>query len=278
MLKVTNYSCGDLFCIEPVIDSSVSLMNMAITKKRRFENDRGFGLYFFKFDDELLYAGSYCGSSGVARDRWWTHLASITCRFQETNFTNLSAKNDPKLGDLLARCDKKEIDRLLEHYKNRFRKIYSPIMDNQNFFHDVGFSILSITSNDNKKRLQHLLGDGRCSTFENRVQVANDRWEIFKELEATDIANRFSFQYVRITEASDQDALSQFLYSQDAERSAKRRLVQRFIEDKVIEALNPPANKIKTAVSGEGYSKAVIDASFKFIGECIALGATSGRG
>lgn len=272
MMEVTRHTCGELFRIEPVVNSSVSLMNMAITKKRRFGNDRGFGLYFFRFDDELLYAGSYCGSSGVARDRWWTHLASITCRFKETNFTNLSAKKDPKLGVLLADCDMKEIGRLLERNKNQFKKVYLPVMDNEKFFQDVGLNLLSITSNDDKSRLQHLLGDGRCSTFENRVKVANDRWEEFSELEVADISNRFSFQYIRINEASDQNALSQFLYSRGGDRLGKRRLVQRFIEDKVINELSPPANKIKAPISSDGYSEAVIDASLKVIEKCISLG------
>ena len=272
MVEITRHTCGELFRIEPVVNSSIPLMNMAITKKRRFENDRGFGLYFFRFDDELLYAGSYCGSSGVARDRWWTHLASITCRFRETNFTNLSAKKDPKLGDLLAGRDMKQIGYLLERNKNKFQKVYLPVMDNQKFFQDVGLSLLSITRNDDKSRLQHLLGDGRCSTFKNRVKVANDRWEEFRELEAADISNRFSFQYIRIDESSDQDALSQFLYSRGGDPLGKRRLVQRFIENKVINELGPPANRIKAPISSDGYSEAVIDASLKFVEKCISLG------
>ena len=65
MIDVGQYSCGDLFGIETVNTPEIPLMNLRFVKKHHFEDDKGYGIYFFRFNDELLYAGSYCGSSGV---------------------------------------------------------------------------------------------------------------------------------------------------------------------------------------------------------------------
>jgi hypothetical protein len=117
------------------------------------------------------------------------------------------------------------------------------------------------------------LGDGRCSTFERRVKVANDRWDIFRDLSADDISRQFSFQYIRISDRVQEDPLVQFLYSDANELSKKRRLVQRFIEDRLIESLLPPANKVKPPLSGEEFDEAVIAASLRLVDQCLELAA-----
>ena len=272
MIDVGQYSCGDLFGIETVNTPEIPLMNLRFVKKHHFEDDKGYGIYFFRFNDELLYAGSYCGSSGVAKDRWWTHLASITCRFQETNFTNLNSKKDPKLQDLLADCNREQIHELLERSKTNFREVYIEVFDNKDFFDDVASKLLSITPTSSKQTLQHLLGNGSCSTFQRRVKVANDRWDQFKKLSASDIATKFSFQYIRIREGQYQNPLFQFLQSTTEPTKNKRRLVQSFIEDRVIENLKPPANKLKKPIDGTGFQESVIESALYFVDECIALG------
>lgn len=273
MIEVSDHSCGDLFCIEAQKNSEIPHLNMIMKNKSRFENDRGFGLYFFRFSGELLYVGSYCGSSGVAKDRWWTHLAGISCRFKCANFTNLSSKRDPKLAALLANNNLQEIDRLLAIYKERFDQTYSTIAENENFRQDIFEKLMLVTSHASKPALTNLLGDGRCSTFERRVKVANDRWDIFRDLSADDISRQFSFQYIRVSDRVQEDPLVRFLYSDANELSKKRRLVQRFIEDRLIESLLPPANKVKPPLSEEEFDEAVIAASLRLVDQCLELAA-----
>ncbi|MDB3962363.1 hypothetical protein N9427_04235 [Paracoccaceae bacterium] len=270
MIDISKHLCGNLFDINPQTDPELPYLNMMINRKARFENDSGYGLYFFRFNNELLYIGSYCGSSGVAKDRWWTHLAGISCRFRETNFTNLS-KKEPKLGTLLVNQDISEIDRLLEKYKTKFNNTYLPIADNLNFQHDVVANLMSVTSHASIKVLRHLLGDGSCSTFENRVKVANDRWDTFRELSAEDIACQFSFQYIKISEQAKYDPLVQFLYSNSTEPSSKKKLIQKFIEDRLIKSLLPPANKVKEPISGNEFDDAVVASSLQLIEHCKEL-------
>lgn len=273
MIEVSSHSCGDLFCIEEETNSEVPHLNMIMREKKRFLNDQGFGFYFFRFNNELLYVGSYCGSSGVAKDRWWTHLAGISCRFKCANFTNLSPRRDPKLALLIVNNNVHEIDRLLAIYKKRFEQTYSMIAENKNFRQDIFEKLMLVTRHASKPVLKNLLGDGRCSTFQKRVKVANDRWDIFRDLSADDISRQFSFQYIRISDRVPEETLAQFLYSDANELSKQRRLVQSFIEDRLIESLLPPANKVKPPSSEEDFDEAVVAASLRLVDQCLELAA-----
>tara|TARA_B110000503_G_C6774983_1_gene260942 strand:- start:136 stop:357 length:222 start_codon:yes stop_codon:yes gene_type:complete len=70
-----------------------------------------------------------------------------------------------------------------------------------------------------------------------------------------------------------EDPLVQFLYSDTNGLSAKRRLVQSFIEDRLIESLLPPANKVKLPVSEEEFDEAVVAASLRLVDQCLELAA-----
>ena len=78
---------ADVFDIKVNENPFIPLLNFSFDRKKRFENDTGFGIYVLKLFNEIIYVGSYCGrKNGVASDRWWTHLASISSRFIEINF------------------------------------------------------------------------------------------------------------------------------------------------------------------------------------------------
>ena len=255
ILENSQRFCRDLFDLESSSHSVSSRMNLRLRRKRGFHGDEGFGIYLFKFDKEILYAGSYCGSAGVSKDRWWTHLAGITCRFQETNFTNLSSKLEPTLNALIACNDNEAIERLLLKYKARFEEVYSNVVSNKAFKADVYDKLMGLTSQSSKHELRHLLGDGRCSTFVNRVEVANANWDVFRELSISDIGNLFSFTYTRISAAQSQSALASFLYNNNSDAKLKKRLVQRYIEVRIIKVLAPPANKSKEPIDGTEFDK-----------------------
>lgn len=255
ILENSQRFCRELFDVESSTHSVSTRMNLRIGRKRGFHGDEGFGIYLFKFDKELLYVGSYCGSAGASKDRWWTHLAGITCRFQETNFTNLSSKLEPKLNALIAANDYDTIERLLLKYKARFDEVYSDVVSNKAFRAEVYDELMGLTSQNSKHELRHLLGDGRCSTFINRVEVANANWDVFRELSTSDIGNLFSFTYLRVSASQSKSALASFLYNNNSDAKLKKRLVQRYIEDRIIQALTPPANKRKEPIDGAEFDE-----------------------
>ena len=59
-------------------NNKIKYLNLEFEKIQRFPNDHGYGIYKLEFKGKLIYIGSYSGNDGVVKDRWWTHIASMT--------------------------------------------------------------------------------------------------------------------------------------------------------------------------------------------------------
>ena len=115
--------CSEIFCINRIINYSIPKINFTFAKngKKGFENDSGYGVYYLKFFNEIIYIGSYCAEGSVVKQRWWTHIASISARFKEINFLK---QEKPSLKNILNNDDL-EIEVFLKKKKRKvFRKIY----------------------------------------------------------------------------------------------------------------------------------------------------------
>lgn len=264
-------SCSDLFEIHEIYHPRIPLLNLTIANKKRFEHDTGFGIYFFRCDNELLYVGSYCGErGGVAASRWWTHLASITSRFKETNYLAVP-RNERSLNQLIDRANGADLAAALDRQKSRLKEKLFDAFANTTCKADVYDRLLEIEAGDPRFVLNHLIGDGACRTSVGRQRVASERWDMLREMSSQDIGKVFAFDYLRI-EPSDTSfpVLSAFLYDEAIDKNKRKMFFQRFIEDAVIAEINPPVNTTPSVGDFTGQiDGTVLMQGQSFVGACV---------
>ena len=230
--------CVDLFEIETEKNPFIPLINFRFQKKRRFENDRGFGIYVFKFSNKIIYIGSYCnGKSGVTVQRWWTHLASITSRFRENNFLT---QTKPYLNKI---TDDNLIIKFLDIKKDKFIGNFENSFTNPKFKSEIFDNILNVRHND-KDNINLLLGNGNCRTSINRVRSSNYFWDEFRLLSKDDLLNKFSFIFFQLDKNKNKfSPLLQFLYSDYYNINFRKQFFRNYIEDNLINIMEPSANE-----------------------------------
>ena len=122
--------------------------------------------YYLKFFNEIIYIGSYCAEGSVVKQRWWTHIASISARFKEINFLK---QEKPSLKNILNNDDL-QIEVFLKKKKEKFLEKYTNIFVNSNFKEEIFQPLNNLKSSD-KQNLPLLLGNGSCMTFPHRIIV-----------------------------------------------------------------------------------------------------------
>ena len=237
-MNIINKKCIDLFEIKSEINSIVPLINFRFLKKRRFENDSGFGIYVFKYNNRIIYIGSYCdGKGGVSRQRWWTHLATITSRFRENNFTT---QIKPYLNKI---TDENLVKNLLDIKKNNLIKNFENLFTNPKFKSEIFDNILNVRHND-RDNINLLLGNGNCRTSINRVKSSNYFWDEFRLLSKDDLLNKFSFIFFQLDKNKNKfSPLLQFLYSNYYNINFRKKFFRNYIEDNLINIMEPSANE-----------------------------------
>jgi hypothetical protein len=107
-ISSSTIKASDVLSIEelPTGRAGVSYLNWEVSplpsSKRGLANEAffGAGIYALCLDHDLIYIGSYLGSGNlgaafngdVVRDRWWTHIASITGRGSRVHFAPATTK------------------------------------------------------------------------------------------------------------------------------------------------------------------------------------------
>ena len=235
--------CSEIFCINRIINYSIPKINFTFAEngKKGFENDSGYGVYYLKFFNEIIYIGSYCAEGSVVKQRWWTHIASISARFKEINFLK---QEKPSLKNILNNDDL-EIQVFLKKKKEKFLEKYTNIFVNSNFKEEI-FQPLNDLKSSDKQNLSLLLGDGSCMTFPHRISCVNKYWNDIKDFNENDLLNSYIFYYHKISKDEKIFSnLSNFLYSNSYEKKIKNNFFQDYIEETIIHNFNPCGNKKK---------------------------------
>ena len=240
-MNIIYKKCVDLFEIESEKNPIIPLINFRFQKKRRFEKDRGFGIYVFKFNNKIIYIGSYCnGKSGVTVQRWWTHLASITSRFRENNFLT---QTKPYLNKI---TDDNLIIKFLDLKKQKFIENFENSFTNPKFKLEIFDNLLKVKHTD-KDNINLLLGNGNCRTSINRVRCSNIYWDEFRLMSKDDLLNNFSFTFFQLDKNNNKFiSLLEFLYSDYYDINFRKKFFRNFIEDSLINKLKPIANEINS--------------------------------
>lgn len=264
--------CRDLFDIVDIPHPRIPHLNFFFKRKHRFDGDTGYGIYFFCYKLRLLYVGSYCGQkNGIAHVRWWTHLASITSRFRETNYLKLKGKQFGTTSFLYKSGDKQRLNDALEHQRTKLETELQPVFSNDDYKSDIYEPLLGITSEDPKYVVKNIAGDGACGTSIERIKTANNYWHVFRDLNLENILDDFSFLYVRVE--PDEEAypdLAAFLYSNDINSRLRKTFFRRYVEDWIICSLDAPANSIKAPRNFAGdVDDKVIEQGKGFIHDCM---------
>ena len=238
-MNIIYKKCVDLFEIETEKNPIIPLINFRFQKRRRFENDRGFGIYVFKFNKKIIYIGSYCnGKSGVTVQRWWTHLASITSRFRENNFLT---QTKPYLNKI---TDDNLLIEFLDIKKHKFIENFESSFTNPKFKLEIFDNLLKVKHTD-KDNINLLLGNGNCRTSINRVRCSNIYWDEFRLMSKEDLLNNFSFIYFQLDRNDNNFVpLVEFLYSDKYDINFRKKFFRNYVEDNLINKLKPTANEI----------------------------------
>jgi hypothetical protein len=85
-ISVFKFEAKEILEVRDYANNKIKYLNLEFKKRKSFPNDKGPGIYKLEFKGKLIYIGSYKGDKGVVKDRWWTHIASMTSRFREINF------------------------------------------------------------------------------------------------------------------------------------------------------------------------------------------------
>ena len=233
---------ADVFDIKVNENPFIPLLNFSFDRKKRFENDTGFGIYVLKLFNEIIYVGSYCGrKNGVASDRWWTHLASISSRFIEINFIK---QEKPSFAQIKIK-EPHLVEQFLNEKKIKFHKEYANVSNNKFFRQDVFDKILCITT-EHSQNLSLVLGNGSCMTYPTRIAVVNKYWDDIRSFTKADLLNAYTFYYYKIPESGSRYSnLIRFLYSEEFDIKIRKNFFRNFIEDDLINKIKPQANKFK---------------------------------
>ncbi|HUY31591.1 MAG TPA: hypothetical protein VMV69_02350 [Pirellulales bacterium] len=163
----------------------------------------GAGLYGICYNGALIYVGSFLGSKkdvfggNVIRTRWWAHFGTLTLR-----------------GHRLS-VPARTIGKLLDEYAS--------------VLHPELRDVLALAP-------KTLTDDSGCKASLNRVLVANENWERFRDAEPCDLLGSFTYFYVRFPRSRS--------YRASANSSANfLRTAISHAEAEAIERLRPVANK-----------------------------------